>query len=60
MKDKILEGFLSDFSQKYSLETLGEDDQFEQFVNFNLVSKLYPKILISMIYLWEELMITAI
>ena len=43
MKDKILEGFLSDFSQKYSLETLGEDDQFEQFVNFNLVSKLYPK-----------------
>lgn len=43
MKDQILKSFLNDFSQNYNLSHLEEDVQFENFVNFNVISKLYPR-----------------
>ncbi|WP_283602856.1 hypothetical protein [Serratia proteamaculans] len=43
MRDDILKSFLTDFSTQNNYEELPEDEQFERFVNFNIVSKLYPR-----------------
>ncbi|MDP0382660.1 AIPR family protein [Glaesserella parasuis] len=43
MKDQILKGFLDDFSKKYDMSHFKEDEQFEHFVNFNVISTLYPR-----------------
>lgn len=43
MKDEILKNFLDDFSKNHGIEDLGEDEKFEKFVNFNIVSQLYPR-----------------
>lgn len=43
MKDVILEGYLKNFSEKFGYLNCLIDDQFEYFVNYNIVSKSYPK-----------------
>ncbi|TCN79879.1 AIPR protein [Vibrio crassostreae] len=43
MKDEILKSFLSGFCDQNNFVELNEDEQFEMFSNFNVVSKLYPR-----------------
>lgn len=43
MKDEILKNFLTNFSEQNEYTELNEDEQFEKFSNFNVVSKLYPR-----------------
>ncbi|QKG00442.1 AIPR family protein [Aeromonas hydrophila] len=43
MKDEILRSFLTSFSEQNGYSELGEDEQFEKFANFNVISKLYPR-----------------
>lgn len=43
MKDEILKNFLANFSEQNEYAELSEDEQFEKFSNFNVVSKLYPR-----------------
>lgn len=43
MKDEILKSFLSTFVEQNSLSGIGEDEAFEHFVNYNIISKLYPR-----------------
>ncbi len=43
MKDDILKSYLNSFTENYELNELKEDEAFEHFVNFNIVSKLYPR-----------------
>ena len=43
MKDEILKSFLSGFCDQNNFIDLNEDEQFEMFSNFNVVSKLYPR-----------------
>lgn len=43
MDDTILKSFLDDFSNCYELEKEDEDLLFENFVNYCIVSKLYPR-----------------
>ncbi|WP_439287249.1 AIPR family protein [Lonepinella sp. BR2357] len=43
MKDLILKSYMDDFNKKHDFSELKEDDLFERFVNFNIVSKLYPR-----------------
>ena len=43
MKDDILKSYLSNFIEQNQLEGLKQDEAFERFVNFNIVSKLYPR-----------------
>jgi archaellum component FlaF (FlaF/FlaG flagellin family) len=43
MKDDILKSYLNSFTENYELKELKEDEAFEHFVNFNIVSKLYPR-----------------
>ncbi|HFG6922379.1 AIPR family protein [Acinetobacter baumannii] len=43
MKDEILKNHLKLFSEKFGYSDLNESQQFEHFVNFNIISKLYPR-----------------
>ena len=43
MKDVILEGYLKNFSDKFDYSDEKIDTQFEHFVNYNIVSKSYPR-----------------
>lgn len=43
MKDEILKGFISSFSESNGYHGLPEDVIFERFANFNTISKLYPR-----------------
>jgi hypothetical protein len=43
MKDEILKSFLSTFVEQNSLSGIDEDEAFEHFVNYNIISKLYPR-----------------
>ncbi|KND20880.1 hypothetical protein AFK20_09475 [Enhydrobacter aerosaccus] len=43
MKDEILKSFLLNFIEQHELEEQSLDDSFEDFVNFNIISKLYPR-----------------
>ncbi|EJN6826420.1 AIPR family protein [Vibrio cidicii] len=43
MKDEILKSFLASFCEQNNYVDLKEDEQFEMFSNFNIVSKLYPR-----------------
>lgn len=43
MRDEILKSFLSGFCEQNNFVDLNEDEQFEMFSNFNVVSKLYPR-----------------
>jgi len=43
MRDEILKSFLSTFVSQHGLEQMDEDQVFERFVNFSIVSKLYPR-----------------
>ncbi|ATQ83545.1 hypothetical protein MOTT16_06705 [Moraxella osloensis] len=43
MKDEILKSFLENFIEQHGLEQQHEDESFEDFVNFNIISKLYPR-----------------
>lgn len=43
MKDQILKSYLHTFSQGYNINNLKEDEQFEHFVNFHILSTLYPR-----------------
>lgn len=43
MNDIILKSYLEKFSEKFDLAELPADTLFEYFVNYNLVSKSYPK-----------------
>lgn len=43
MRDEILKSFLSGFCDQNNFIALNEDEQFEMFSNFNVVSKLYPR-----------------
>jgi len=43
MKDEILKSFVSTFVNQHGLEQISDDQAFERFVNFNIVSKLYPR-----------------
>jgi hypothetical protein len=42
MEDQILEGFVTDFNNEYSLN-FDSDKLFEYFVNYVIISKKYPK-----------------
>lgn len=42
MKDIILNSYLQDFSEKFNFSEIEQDKLFEHFVNYNMVSKLYP------------------
>lgn len=41
--NKIIASYLQRFAAEHSLENLKEEDQFERFVNFCLVSQVYPE-----------------
>lgn len=43
MKDEILKSYLTTFIEDNNLENLAIDEAFERFVNFNIISKLYPR-----------------
>ncbi|UXI04671.1 AIPR family protein [Photobacterium sp. TY1-4] len=43
MKDEILKGFITAFSESNGYTELHEDEKFEKFANFNVISKLYPR-----------------
>lgn len=43
MKDEILRNFITSFSEQNEYTLLNEDEQFEKFSNFNVISKLYPR-----------------
>lgn len=43
MKDQILKGYLDDFTKEFSYQELSDDDRFERFVNYCIVSKQYPR-----------------
>jgi hypothetical protein len=43
MQDEILKSYLRDFSEQNGLESRGESEQFERFVNFCIISKQYPR-----------------
>lgn len=43
MKDEILKSFLTSFSEQHGYLDIKEDEQFEKFSNFNIISKLYPR-----------------
>ena len=43
MKDEILKSFLSTFVEQNGLQDIEEDEAFEKFVNYNIISKLYPR-----------------
>lgn len=51
MKDIILNNLLINFSEQYQISSLPEDEQFEHFANFNIVSKLYPREIENIEYL---------
>jgi len=42
VKDEILKSFLATFIEQNDLSEVGEDEAFENFVNYNIVSRLYP------------------
>lgn len=43
MKDTILESYVKSFSEEFGLEAINLDEIFEHFVNYNLISKQYPR-----------------
>lgn len=43
MRDEILKSFLSTFVEQNGLENISDDQAFEKFVNYNIISKLYPR-----------------
>ena len=43
MKDEILKSFFANFVSQYELEEMDQDQAFERFVNFNIISTLYPR-----------------
>lgn len=43
MKDTILESYVKSFSEEFGLENINLDEIFEHFVNYNLISKQYPR-----------------
>lgn len=43
MNDTVLKSFLNDFAKTYELDELQENLLFEHFVNYCIVSKLYPR-----------------
>lgn len=43
MKDEILKSFLSTFVEQNDLLKVDDDEAFEKFVNYNIISKLYPR-----------------
>lgn len=43
MKDEILKSFLGNFVEQQGLEEKNEAEAFEDFVNYNIISKLYPR-----------------
>ncbi|HBW4199320.1 MULTISPECIES: AIPR family protein [Klebsiella] len=43
MKDEILKNFLGNFCEQNSFLDIDEDEQFEKFSNYNVISKLYPR-----------------
>jgi len=43
MKDEILKSFFAAFVNEYELSSIDQDKAFERFVNFNIISTLYPK-----------------
>jgi len=43
MQDQILKSYLDDFTKEYSYEDKNEDERFERFVNYCIVSKQYPR-----------------
>ena len=43
VKDEILKSFLATFIEQNDLSEVDEDEAFENFVNYNIVSRLYPR-----------------
>lgn len=43
MKDEILEGYVNDFAENYEFENCRSEVIFEKFVNYCVVSRLYPR-----------------
>jgi hypothetical protein len=43
LMDKIVAGLLKDFAKAHSLESLGESEVFEHFVNYCVVSREHPE-----------------
>lgn len=43
VKDEILKSFLATFIEQNDLAEVDEDEAFENFVNYNIVSRLYPR-----------------
>ncbi|MFC5772020.1 AIPR family protein [Thauera sinica] len=43
MKDTVLESYLHSFAEQYEISSLKDDEKFEHFVNFCIVSKQYPR-----------------
>lgn len=42
MQDQILAGYLGSFVKEHELQSLPEDEQFEHFVNYCVLSSVYP------------------
>lgn len=43
MKDEILKSYLTSFVEQNGLLDVKEEEAFEKFVNYNIISKLYPR-----------------
>ena len=43
MKDEVLKSYINNFISENDIAEMNEAMAFEKFVNFNIVSKLYPR-----------------
>ena len=43
MKDRIIEGYLRDFSEKHALRAAEESKAFEHFINYCIISREHPE-----------------